>query len=115
MPVEKLSKKQLENGNFTTIPNSVICNADISLNAFKVYAVAISKPKNWIFRLEEFTQDVFKTKSINRLKNAIEELRSFGLVTGSFVTKDLTFYQCPIKKTLEERKAELEAKLSACR
>lgn len=114
MPVKRVTVNHCSNENrqdlgYVGIIKQVLLS-DLSVEAQCVYIHAMSHSDNWVFHRDYTTLEVFKTKSTRRLLKAIEELRNVGLVTGSFKTRDLTFYELPYCDIERAKELETEAK-----
>ena len=81
--------------SFAQTARDILTNTNISANAFKLYCLAFTFPKNWKFVRSDL-QLRLKFGSANTVKKAVLELVELGLVTGSFTT-DLTFYDHSIR------------------
>ena len=81
--------------SFAQTARDILTNTNISANAFKLYCLAFTFPKNWKFVRTDLQQRL-KFGSANTVKKAVLELIELGLVTGSFTT-DLTFYDHSIR------------------
>lgn len=80
MAEKKIMNKFKNNikGNFTTIPNSVVTNKDLSWKAKGIFTYLASKPDDWQFFMDEINKNA--TDGINSLKSGIKELEKAGLL-----------------------------------
>ena len=91
MPIVRSEQRE----GFTMVPNRILRNGNLSVTARLVWTVALSRPDDWVFRLESLAADV--GISNRTTQRAIAELRDHGAVTGQFrcPTDPITFHQTP--------------------
>jgi predicted transcriptional regulator len=90
--------------NFTTIPNEIIRNKEMSCNAKAILITMLSLPPDWDFTISGLSAVIKESREV--IAKAIRELESFGYVerervrkpNGTYGGTNYTVYQFPEEK-----------------
>jgi predicted transcriptional regulator len=90
--------------NFTTIPNEIIRNKEMSCNAKAILITMLSLPPDWDFTISGLSVVIKESREV--IAKAIRELESFGYVerervrkpNGTYGGTNYTVYQFPEEK-----------------
>lgn len=95
-----MARVHKKNKGFTTVPNELLNNPDISLRAKGLYAYINSKPDAWEFSAERISKD--QIEGVSSVKTSLRELEKHGYLkrvlvkeNGFFKGYDYNIYDYP--------------------